>query len=186
MLPNNITLKREPRPLSVCHTSPQSLSSLVCDVRPTLHLWQVAFVVCFLFFSFFFFGGAVPAFDVTCKFYLGTCNSKLVSFCQCCCHLCYPGEYLRLGTFNKHNWACDCFKLLPIYFDLLVAAAGVVCHRLGLLSTISKMWAVGALSRCSTNFASSSSFSVKPSISTEKAEIGECCAANADSAFMIF
>ena len=130
--------------------------------------------------------GAVPAFDVTCKFYLGTCNSKLVSSCQCCCHLCYPGEYLRLGTFNKHNWACDCFKLLPIYFDLLVDAAGVVCHRLGLLSTISKMWAVGALSRRSTNFASSSSFSVKPSISTEKAEIGECCAANADSAFMIF
>ena len=33
--------------------------------------------------------------------------------CQCCCCLCYPGEYLRLGTPISHNWAqvleaCHC------------------------------------------------------------------------------
>ena len=32
--------------------------------------------------------------------------------CQCCCCLCYPGKYLRLGTLNSYNWvqvleACD-------------------------------------------------------------------------------
>ena len=31
--------------------------------------------------------------------------------------------------------ACDCLKLLTVYFDLLVDAAGVVCHQLGLLGT---------------------------------------------------
>ena len=29
----------------------------------------------------------------------------------------------------------DCIKLLSVYFDLLVDAAGVVCHQLGLLGT---------------------------------------------------
>ena len=54
--------------------------------------------------------------------------------------LCYPGEYLRLGTLISCNLAhvleaCDCLKLLSIYFNLRVDAAGVVCHQLGLLST---------------------------------------------------
>ena len=31
--------------------------------------------------------------------------------------------------------ACDCLKLLSVYFDLCVDAAGVVCHQLGLLGT---------------------------------------------------
>ena len=31
--------------------------------------------------------------------------------------------------------ACDCLKLLSIYFDLCVDVTGVVCHQLGLLST---------------------------------------------------
>ena len=53
--------------------------------------------------------------------------------------LCYPGEYLRLGTLIRYNWAhvlktCDSLKLLSIYFDLCVDATCVVCHRLGLLS----------------------------------------------------
>ena len=30
---------------------------------------------------------------------------------------------------------CDCPELLSLYFDLLVDAAGVVCHQLGLLGT---------------------------------------------------
>ena len=30
---------------------------------------------------------------------------------------------------------CYCLKLLPVYFDLLVDAAGVVCHQPGLLGT---------------------------------------------------
>ena len=48
---------------------------------------------------------------------------------QCCCCLCYPGEYLRLGTLISYNWtqvleACDCLNLLYIYFDLCVYATG--------------------------------------------------------------
>ena len=31
--------------------------------------------------------------------------------------------------------ACDCFKLLSIYFDLCVDATGVCFHQLGLLGT---------------------------------------------------
>ena len=60
--------------------------------------------------------------------------------CQCCCCLYYPGEYLGLGTLISYNWAqvleaCDCLKLLSIYFDLCVNATGVVCHQLCLLGT---------------------------------------------------
>ena len=60
--------------------------------------------------------------------------------CQCCCDLCYPGEYLRLGTHIRYNGvevleACNCLKLLSVYFDLLVDAAGIVCHQFGLLGT---------------------------------------------------
>ena len=51
--------------------------------------------------------------------------------CQCFCCLCYPGEYLRLGTLSSYNWAmvleaCDSLKLMSIYFDLCVDATGVV------------------------------------------------------------
>ena len=54
--------------------------------------------------------------------------------------LCYPGEYLWLGALVRYIGAyvlgdCDCLKLLFVYFDLLVDAAGVVCHQLGLLGT---------------------------------------------------
>ena len=50
--------------------------------------------------------------------------------CQYCCRLCYPGEYLRLGTIVRYNWtgvleACDHLKLLSVHFDL-VDAAGVL------------------------------------------------------------
>ena len=31
--------------------------------------------------------------------------------------------------------ACNCLKLLSIYFDLYVDATGVVCYQLGLLGT---------------------------------------------------
>ena len=53
--------------------------------------------------------------------------------CQCCCCLCHAGENCRLGTLISYNWAhvseaCDCLKLLSIYFDLCVDATGVVCH----------------------------------------------------------
>ena len=58
--------------------------------------------------------------------------------CQCCCCLCYPGNMSGTGTLTSYNWAqileaCNCFKLLSVYFDLLVESAGVVCHRIGLL-----------------------------------------------------
>ena len=63
--------------------------------------------------------------------------------CQCYCCLCYPGQYFRLGTFISYNWAqvleaCDCLKLLSIYFDLCVDATGVVCHQLSLLGR--RLW----------------------------------------------
>ena len=60
--------------------------------------------------------------------------------CKYCCRLCYPGEYLRLGTLVRYNGAKvlearDCLKLLSVEFHLLVDAAGVVCHQSGLLGT---------------------------------------------------
>ena len=83
--------------------------------------------------------------------YLGAERNTLVnqnSFqpCQCCCCLCYPGEYLRLGTLISFNSArvleaCDCLKLLSIYFNLCADVTGIVCHQLGLLS--SDLHAVG-------------------------------------------
>ena len=61
--------------------------------------------------------------------------------CQCCCCLCYPWKYLRLGTLISYNWvqvleACDCLKLLSIYFNVCVDATGVVCRQLDLLGTV--------------------------------------------------
>ena len=49
--------------------------------------------------------------------------------------MCYPGEYLRLGTLISYNSTqvledCDCVKLLSIYFDLFVDTAGVVIYLL--------------------------------------------------------
>ena len=46
----------------------------------------------------------------------------------------------RLGTLISYNLAqvleaCDCLKLLSIYFVLCVDATGVVCHQLSLLGT---------------------------------------------------
>ena len=45
-----------------------------------------------------------------------------------------------LGTLISYNLArvfqaCDCLKLLSIYFDLCIDAIGVVCHQLGLRGT---------------------------------------------------
>ena len=42
--------------------------------------------------------------------YLGAERNTLVNPnwfqpCQCCCCLCYPGEYLRLGTLISYKWA---------------------------------------------------------------------------------
>ena len=60
--------------------------------------------------------------------------------CQCCCCLCCPVEYFRLGTLISYNRAqvfeaCDCLKLLSIHFDLCADATDVACHQLGLLGT---------------------------------------------------
>ena len=54
------------------------------------------------------------------------------------------------GTLLRYNGtqvlaACDCLKLPSVYFDLLVNAAGVVCHQLGLLGTDLHAQAVDAL-----------------------------------------
>ena len=69
-------------------------------------------------------------------------------------------------AWNLHE-ACDCLKLLSIYFDLCVDATSVVCHQLGLLDTDLHPYAVEALSRRSTNFASYSS-PAKPLMSSAK------------------
>ena len=71
---------------------------------------------------------------------------------QCCCRLCCPGEYLRLGTLVRYNWAqvieaCDCLKLSSIYFDLFVDAAGVVCYQRGLLCADLRTVGCGGISR---------------------------------------
>ena len=60
--------------------------------------------------------------------------------CQCCCCVCYSGEYLGLETLIIYNLAQvlearDSLKLLSIYFDFCVDAAGVGCHQLGPLGT---------------------------------------------------
>ena len=86
------------------------------------------------------------------QLYIGTERSTLVipnwfQPYQCCCCLCYPGEYLRLGPTSVITApmylleACNSLKLLSIYFDLCVDAIGVVCHQLGLLGT--DLFAVG-------------------------------------------
>ena len=56
------------------------------------------------------------------QLYLGTERKTPVipNLFQPCCCLCYPGEYLRLGTLISYNWAqvleaCDCLKPLAIY-----------------------------------------------------------------------
>ena len=56
--------------------------------------------------------------------------------CQCCCHLCCPGEYLRLGTLVRYNWAqvleaCDP-EILSFWFSCWCCWC---CHQLGLLSS---------------------------------------------------
>ena len=54
--------------------------------------------------------------------------------CQCCCRLCYSGEYLRLGTLVSYNRQ----KLMSIYSNICVSATVclfVFCHQLGLLGT---------------------------------------------------
>ena len=58
----------------------------------------------------------------TNQLYLGTeINTPVIPNlfqpCQCCCCLCYPGEYPKLGTLISYNWAqvlevCDHLKLL--------------------------------------------------------------------------
>ena len=77
--------------------------------------------------------------------YLGTERSTPVvpnwfQLCQCCCCLCYPWKYFRLGTLISYNGAqeseaWDCLKLLSIYLNLFFDATGIVCHQPGLLGT---------------------------------------------------
>ena len=57
-----------------------------------------------------------------------SCHSKLVSILSV---LLTSGEYPRFGTLISYSWAqvleaCDCLKLLSIYFNLCVNACGVV------------------------------------------------------------
>ena len=41
-------------------------------------------------------------------------NTSVIPNCQCCCCLCYPGEYLRLGTLISYNWA-QVLKLVTVW-----------------------------------------------------------------------
>ena len=69
-------------------------------------------------------------------------------------------SYLKLATMSSF---CPYYYLLFLY--LFVYAAGVVCHEHDLLGI--DLYAVDALSKRSTNFASSSS-PAKPSMSSAK------------------
>ena len=53
--------------------------------------------------------------------------------------------------------ACDSLKLLTVYFDLLVDAAGVVCHKHGLRGTALHAIGCGGFAETLKYFASSSS-----------------------------
>ena len=66
--------------------------------------------------------------------------------------------------------ACDCLKLMSVYFDLCVAAAGVVCHQLGLLGIDLHAVGCGGFVETLNNFASSSSLA-KPSMSSAKRKL---------------
>ena len=68
-------------------------------------------------------------------------------------------RYLKLVTVSNY---------CPFTFDLFADAAGVVCHHKVFWDLISMPWAVEALSRRSTKFASSSSSPAKPSVSSAK------------------
>ena len=77
--------------------------------------------------------------------YLGTeGNAPVVPYWfqswQCCCRHILKSISIRLGILVRYNWtqvleACDCFKLLFVYCDLLVDTSGVVCHQLDLRGT---------------------------------------------------
>ena len=102
-----------------------------------------------------------------------SCHSKLFQPCQCCCCMCYPREYLRLGTLISYSWAqvleaCDCLKLLSIYFDLCVMPPELFVISLVFSALISMPDAVEALSRRSTKFASSPPSPAKLSMSSAK------------------
>ena len=58
-------------------------------------------------------------------------SARFVGFC---------GVVLVQGSLVSLNWvqvfeACDCLKLLSVYFKLCVDATGVFCHRLAILGT---------------------------------------------------
>ena len=78
--------------------------------------------------------------DISWNWEIYSCHSKLVSTLSMLLLSVLSGQHLRLWTFISYNWAqileaCDCLKLLSIYFNLCVGATGVVCHQLGLLGT---------------------------------------------------
>ena len=54
---------------------------------------------------------------------------------QCCCVCATLESTSGLEPSSDTSAPMYCLKLLSVYFDLLVDAAGVVCHQLGLLGT---------------------------------------------------
>ena len=76
--------------------------------------------------------------------------------------------------------------LLAIYFYLCVDATGVVCHQHGLLGTDLHAVGCGGFVETLNQFCQFFFLSCSASGVISKAEIGDCSASNADSAFMIF
>ena len=86
-------------------------------------------------------------------------------------------RYLKLVT----------VKFLPIHFDLCVDATGVVCHQLGPLGT--DLHAERLLRLCQDaqlNLPVLLLLLLSLQFVISKAEVIDCSASNADSAFMIF
>ena len=109
--------------------------------------------------------------------------------CQSCCHLCYPGEYLRLGCLVRYNCAqileaSDCLKLLSVYvltslMSLVLSSTWSSRHW----SPYRRLWRLCRDAQLIFQFFFLS-FSAIDVIS--KVEIGDCSASTVDSAFVIF
>ena len=118
---------------------------------------------------------------------------------RCCCRLCYPGEYLRLGTLVIYNWARYSklvtvlgFCLFTLIFLLMQWCVVVVVF---FLVCFSSAWSSRHWSPCRRLWRLCQDAQLILTVLLalllshrchQKAENGNCSASSADGAFMIF